>query len=563
MDELTKLLSAIENQPDNVDLKIALVHEYLKKQDHISATPLLEQILLLDPSNLEANYILAQVHEFDEKYAQAADCLQKVVDQKPSDDMKYKLAQLYESSDNYSKALELYKECHDSNPSDMDVISALGHISRIMKNPDAAITYYEKMVEIEQENMVALTQLLELYEDLDKFKYYLLRAKINEIEGAISHALSSYKKALAEAEAHNDIINIRFHIADICVQSDKLMNAIDEYNAILEIDPRNYTAYKNMAKVYNKLDNLESAYDAYETVLKLNESDTDTLKEFAEVCMDMEKFERALTLYEELLKKEPADLEARTNLARTYIAMDRDEDAQTNLTTVLEKDPKNVQAISVLADLCLIKQDYNSALQNIQKIKQLIPKSPFGYKKAAEIYESSGHMFDAHYNFGVYHQLKGEKQLAIDEFSLALECEPSNLAVILSIAELYEQIGEDYIALEYYQRAYRTDRENVTILRKMADIYKEKKEFEPVVEICERLLELNPRDKDAVFEASSAYEMLKNYDLALSSYKKYLEIAPNSVKSKDVNEKIRKLENRFKEEEDEGFLSRFFRMFSK
>lgn len=563
MEELSSLVKLVDENPENLEAIMALARKYAEMNEYAKAAELLEKVKALDPESVDARYILFQLYEFQEKFYEAAENLEFVLQKNPVPELKYKLAQLWEGAEEYVKSQYIYKELHEVNPKDADVLSALGHVCRILGDEELSIAFYEKLLAFESTNMVALSQLLELYEYKDKFKYYITRAKINELEGSMTYALSSYKKAVPEADNEQEAVAIRFHIAEILSQQEKYMQAIDEYNAILDHFPDDYKAYSKMAKLYNKLDNLHASFETYEKLLKLNSSDFEVMKEFAELCLDMEEYEKAVVLYEQVLLSNSEDLDSATNLAKVYIALNYDEKAITTLDSVIQKDSKNVKAISVLSDYYIIKKEYEKALEQAETIKKLLPKSPFGYRKAAEVYEASGKSFDMHYNYGVFHELKGEKQLAIDEFSIASDLEPSNIDLCLRIADLYEQLGEVYIALEYYQKAYRLNREDVAVLRKMAKIYADKKEYEPLMEVNTRIIELNPSDKDAVLGLAAACEVLSNYDKALVHYKKYLQLAPNSNQSQEINEKINRIESKFKADEDEGFLNRLFKMFSK
>jgi len=560
---MEELLTLIENQPDNINARMELVKRYLDNQEHCRAKVLLEEIIALDSNNFDANYILGQIYEFDEEFHKAVECFEKVVKFQPHPDLKYKLAGLYENADEYEKALDLYNEFYKQNPADNDICERIAHVNRILGNNEKAIELYSKLLKSDPNNIVALTQLADLYEDTDKLLCYVTRARVNEQEGSLSHALSNYKKALGEADNPQDTMYIRLSIAEILVKQENYLKAVDEYLAILEHDNKNYKIYKNLATAYIQLDNMEAAAEAYERAYEIYPEDTEVLKELADIYVEIENSEKAFSLLEKIITMEPNNLSMRVSFAKSCISQEMDSRALDELNLVLKKDPKNVEAIGVLVDYYIIKNDNDKALQYTDEIKKYIPKSPFGYKKAGEIYEALGDNFASHYNFGTYHDLKGEKQLAIDEFTWALEKFPQNMDILMKLAALYEDISEDYIAAEYYQKAYHVDNTNIAAIKKVNDIFWRKKDYQQVIDICTDILKANDKDKDTLLKLAEAYDKSKNTDLAMQTYREYLNIAPLSVKTDQVKERLEKLESKINGDGEEGLLDKIFGFFAK
>ena len=349
-------------------------------------------------------------------------------------------------------------------------------------------------------------------------------------------------------------------------EKENYLQAIDEYLAILEQDGKNSAIYKNLAQTYYHLDNFEAAKEAYTKALAVYPDDIGILKDLADIYVELEEYNEALILLEKLTNLESDNkilCDIQNTLAKVYIALSKDKEALEELNCVLSYDPKNVEAIGILVDFYILKKDYENAIKYTEEIKTYIPKSPFGYKKAGEANEALGKAYDSHYNFGIYHDLKGEKQLAIDEFTLALEHSPKNIEVMHKIAKLYEEISEVYIAVEYYQRAYGTDNSDVFALERIAELHTKEKNYEQAIEALNETIKNNPKDKEAVYKLGSSYENIKNFDLALENYKKYLEINPNGLKSKDAKLKIQNIEAKLNGEEDEGFINKIIRLFSK
>lgn len=561
---MEELLSLVKNQPKNIEAKMMLAKKYIDNNDSKSAQSVLEEIIQIDNNHLDANYILTQIYEFDEEYTKAISCLEKIINAQPSLNFKYKLAQLYESAENYESALSHFMDCFKSAPDDNDLLEKIAHVNRILGNDDIAIDFYNKLLASNSNDIVALTQLMELYEDNNRFLYYSTRAKIHLLEGALTYAATSFKKAIPQAENEKDIIETRLAIADIHVIKNDLNQAIDEYMAILELDKDHLQVAKKLAEAYHKLENYDAASEAYESILAKFPDDLAILKNLADIYLEQEENTKALKLLEKITSAEPENYSAFVELARVNIMLNNEIKALQSLNYVLEKDSKNVETRSVLTDFYIMKKDSEKALLFAEEIKKLIPKSPFGYKKLGEIYEILKKAFESHYNFGIYHDLKGEKQLAIDEFTCALEYEPENIDLLRKLANLYLDISEDYIAIEYYQRAYTSDKENLEILNSLADLYLKVKEYESAVQVYTKILNISDKNKDIYFTVAELHEKLRRHESALDYYNKFIELAPLSMKTEKAQAKIEKLSSKLNHGSDEeGLFDKIFRFFSR
>mgnify|MGYP000107460908 CR=1 FL=1 len=80
-----------------------------------------------------------------------------------------KLAEQYENEENYEKAYEEYKRVYENNQESVHLLQKLGHIASILGKKDEAEEYYKKVVSVDENNVVAYEQLIDIcYENGDK-----------------------------------------------------------------------------------------------------------------------------------------------------------------------------------------------------------------------------------------------------------------------------------------------------------------------------------------------------------------------------------------------------------
>ena len=121
---------------------------------------------------------------------------------------------------------------------------------------EKAIELYNKILEKAPGDEIAHGQLMDLYFDTDKFKYYLMRANYNIVNQKIEHAINDTKKALnLDAES----IDARVKLARLYRISNKNLKAIDEFNKIIELEPKYREGYLELINLYTLEDAKESA----------------------------------------------------------------------------------------------------------------------------------------------------------------------------------------------------------------------------------------------------------------------------------------------------------------
>src|SRR5574344_1908117 len=100
-------------------------------------------------------------------------------------------AQQLEENEQYDKAYEEYKRV--SNPN-IDILERLAHLALILKKNDDATQYYNSILEKDPQNILAYEQLMDLYADSDRYKYYISRGNKHVIEEEFLHAITDFKK---------------------------------------------------------------------------------------------------------------------------------------------------------------------------------------------------------------------------------------------------------------------------------------------------------------------------------------------------------------------------------
>ena len=93
---------------------------------------------------------------------------------------------------------------------------------------------------------------MSIYENKDRYKYYVYRGNKNSIEGKFEFAINDFKKALAHIDENEErqLVMTHLTLANLYLKTGKRDKAIDEFNLILEHDGVPEEVYLQLADVY-------------------------------------------------------------------------------------------------------------------------------------------------------------------------------------------------------------------------------------------------------------------------------------------------------------------------
>src|SRR5574344_1353054 len=152
--------------------------------------------------------------------------------------MTFEMAEKFEDNEQYEEAYAEYQKIAQNNAG-LDLLQRLGHLAMIFGKNEEAQNYFNRILEKDATNEMAHEQLMDLYINIDKFKYYICRGNLHSVQHQLSHAINDYKKALNHAKETPEIVSTRFVLATLYEQTDKFNQAIDEYLRILDYDRTN------------------------------------------------------------------------------------------------------------------------------------------------------------------------------------------------------------------------------------------------------------------------------------------------------------------------------------
>lgn len=465
--------------------------------------------------------------------------------------MSLQLAEQYEENEQYEQAYDEYKKLSERNPKDLSLLERLGHLAMLLDKKDEAAEYYSKILESDATNTLCYEQLMDIYVTTDKYKYYVYRANLHTVEHKYEHAINDYKKAVNSAQNDNDILNARFVLATLYEQEGNNLKAIDEYLKVIDYENTHEDVYLRLSNLYLKEDALPSAIEVLERARKSG-FDTPKVKEaLADLYVKNGNSESAYEVTSDELTK-----------VRCLLDLGKKSEAFEKLQQMEDQYGHIAQYHSLKAQYYYMTGDYEKALESVEEFDKAEKNSPLTYQMRALIYEEQNNDFLAHINWGKYNLVRGNKDIAINEFLNAYQLKNDDLDLLNTLAMLLEENDDKNHAMEMYERIAKLDETDKKALGKLADFRESIGDYREQAEYLLRLYKLDKRNSAVVRKLGEAYEKLHNKPASIECYEKYLEIGKGNPDYAKIKAKLEKLSNT-EMSEDEGLLDKIIGWFSK
>ncbi len=356
--------------------------------------------------------------------------------------------------------------------------------------------------------------------------------------GKFEQAAEEYKKVLEETP--NDI-NTQKKIADLYARAGKIREAVNSYQVvakhhgergfhakaiatykiITKIDPKNNSAYRQLADLYNKegLPNearealilvaqnfsekgeLQDAKEAYERILEMQpesikvriklaeiyEKTKDTAKattEFLEIgkaLIEKNLDKEAQSVFEKAIKLDSTNLEAANNLADIYTRAGNNQGAINLYVRIINEQPENLDALKALGRTYYNINNIQKAYETIQRVLGMTPDEPELLELMAKISIQRDNVEDAHMFITRFIDLKFSGKAskeAADLLKMIIEKDPHHVKTLEKMLQIYTAISDMNGVVWTYEKlglAYR----HHNLLEKALEVYNKVIDFQP------------------------------------------------------------------------------------
>ena len=323
----------------------------------------------------------------------------------------------------------------------------------IKGNEDKAIEIYTKIVELAPSDEIALSQLMDLYLERDKFMYYIMRSNVNIIQHKYEHAINDVKKAL---NLDSNSVDARRKLARLYKASGKNLRAIDEFLKLLDIDASQQDGYIELVDLYAKENSLESAIGIAKKAVSIFENDDNFKNILANLYFKLGDYTNALEVVKDNYLKAKILLQDEQNDKAKEILDKLKEDK--NLYK--EQNKEQLAAYYLLeAQYFYNKKEFEQALKSVENYTDISLPNALSFQMKALIYEGMEDEFKSYYNWGYCYKFQKRFDEAIVEFTHAHNANPKDKNTLIELANLYANNGEKFASMEYWKKVYEIDKD--------------------------------------------------------------------------------------------------------
>jgi tetratricopeptide (TPR) repeat protein len=304
------------------------------------------------------------------------------------------------------------------------------------------------------------------------------------------------------------------------LKENRITEAMDRFNRILEVDDDNNYALVGMGDAARKRGGFREAVDYYQRCLTHHPGNNYALFGLADCYKALNQFHKAIEIWEQYLLHDDTNITVLTRVADAYRKVRDFKHSKAVYLKVLEMEERNPYAIIGLGHLHYDFKEYRDAL--------------FYWEK---MFESNREGVDIRVltSIGNCHRKLKSFEEGIVYFEMALQREPFNFYALFGMADCYRGMNQQDRSLSYWNRILEQDPRNKVILTRAGDAYRHMENYEKAVEYYQRALNIE-FDTYAVLGLAVVAKAQGRYAEALESlgrliqqdpknYRLYLELA--------------------------------------
>lgn len=481
------------------------------------------------------------------------------------------LGDIYKNLGYIENALDMYEKGVQNSPKNANLHFKFAMLLEQSNHQDYAMSEYNKALEVGGSNEQILTSLERMWKNKiaqnpNDSRLYNNLGAILQKKGDIQGAKTQYLKA-KNLDA-NDAIT-KLNLASLYVAEKNPQMAIQSYDEVLAVDPRNIQAHFYKAESLKELKDYNGAIAQYRALLAIDPSNQVAKEEIADISKNFltgddlisflssetaknpsdfqlqydlayelhkqKKYDEALSAYNRALSLKPDQPEIYINMAQIYKAQNDSQKAISVLNTGLYHLPKDAKITQYKEDIVkeqagnlyqtatdfFNKGDYRNALINYQKI-------PIQTEEVL-------------FNIGASYYGLNDKQNAIDAFKKVLVKNPKNTDAIFYVASCYLDLHDKKSAKEYFQNLLAVNPNHQASKDALASLNEDEissmldeasnaidaKDFTRANGLLDRVISLSPKNAYAFYYKGMIFDESKQYETALKQYSKALAIDPN------------------------------------
>lgn len=292
---------------------------------------------------------------------------------------------------NMEKALDLYKELYKIHTANATVCFELAQIYAAGNQPDDALFYAERAVDLEPENKWMLMLLASAYrsfdnkgKEIDIFQRLVKLDSLNSdyrFELALSYQqYEKYDEAISTLNDLEAILGVNEIISnqkkEIYLDQGDLDGAVKEIEKLIKTYPKNVEYYGTLAQIYMVNGKEKDALKVYHKMLEIAPDDPRPHLDLAQYYKDQRDFDKSIYHLKKAMLSPTLEIDKKIGvLLSLYDASNNDtvlkRESYEMLATIIEQNPNDPKAYAIYGDFLSRDQKNKEALVMYKKATRL------------------------------------------------------------------------------------------------------------------------------------------------------------------------------------------------
>jgi len=440
------------------------IYKLIEEEQFETAKKLLDEILLKDVGDIEAQKLMALCEVNLDNYAVAKYILEEIIKYKQDDALCwYYLGCCYDAENNIIAAKHAYLKVLELRPEYIDAYASLAIVYIKMED-------YENAIKTGKEALK--------YTEEDEYSIYYILGTACMAAQDFEQSVLFIEKALAIEPENFQLYN---NLGTSYLTIGNTDKALEAYEKARELDPSDSLTYYNIAsilqlqenhieacKYFEKANSLEPEEDSYIVAWALSEvkaglfasaiehykylaatypQKTNYKYNLACCYQAVGNYEVAISLLKQLIMLNPKAVNVLKKLASIYIATGQLANAKDIYEKIIKQGTVADEIYYELAQLCIRTDDTDKAEQTLKKVCGLNPQHA-----------------QAHKDLGVIYLNKRLFDYAKDEFEKAYQIAPNDATIVVEYANYLHSTSDFVKADEFYAKALELDPDNANAL---------------------------------------------------------------------------------------------------
>jgi len=315
--------------------------------------------------------------------------------------------------------------------------------------------------------------------------------------------------------------------------------ALEEYKAIIDHDSSNFTALKEIGKIYFKRRMYQESVKYLTQGLKLNPADMEISLLLGGIFKNTKNYDKARQMFEKIIERDADNYEAIIELSKVYSEQGEIDTAIEILNKMIEKDPGNYKVRVELGILYRESTYLDKAIVEFRKVLKENPKFVEGHIELAQTF-----LIDSIENNDATMLKEAQERAAA-----ALEIDPKCVRAHIIIGEIHKERGDYDKARESFEQGLKIDPENPRLLElfnatrsykvkeevteklSLAQTYLERNHIENAIMEYESILEIDPNNYQATFQMADIYINQNLVEKAIKFFQRTKSIKPDFIET--------------------------------